>query len=61
MKTPEMPTTPPYATWSPYRSPEFKAYVRSGHAKNAFAFHKRCILYIWQDGKWVEIDRKGFE
>lgn len=48
-----------WATYIPYRQPEFKMHSNRGHALNAFKYKNDAILYKWNPEKeeWIEIYR----
>lgn len=48
-----------WATYIPYRNPEFKMHSQRGHALSAFQYKSDVILYQWDQTKeeWVEVYR----
>lgn len=48
-----------WATYLPYRNPSFKLHVKEAHAKSAFTYRNRGILFLWNSGteRWDEVFR----
>ena len=54
------PVTPEYATYLPYRNPQFKIHKTIGHARAALSYKwpvEAGILYVYKNNEWVELER----